>query len=226
MSNIVSIVTPVWNKSNLTSVFYQSNWEQLNHKNNVKWVAVNNGSTDDTVAVLSRMQEVMGDRLTVVNISENKGFGGGHNIGASNASQETDIFVHISNDVLIDGDYITPVEMILNIVPNSIVGQSLFRYDTGWNKFGNIIIPYVQGHIVGCKKDVWEDLGGFDERYFPCDYEDLDLSYHAMKKGYSLKQIDIPVRHYNGQTAVQLGDRTNITNKHKALFMEKWGLSE
>jgi hypothetical protein len=63
----------------------------------------------------------------------------------------------------------------------------------------------------------------FDERYSPCDYEDVDLSYTAIKAQLPLTQLPIPIVHYGGRTAMNLA-RTAITEANRVKFMEKWGL--
>jgi GT2 family glycosyltransferase len=44
--------------------------------------------------------------------------------------------------------------------------------------------PYVTGAALGIRRRVWEELGGFDEKYFPAYFEELELCWKARARGY------------------------------------------
>lgn len=218
---MVSIITPVWNKSELTHQFLFKNWQLYQHRPEIEFVIVNNGSTDNTGRVLNQWVGIMGKRLVVVELPENTGFGPGNNRGAEAAKGL--ILVFLSNDVLPKRDYITPIQEAMT--NNVLFGPDLLDYDTGWNKFGDTLIPYLAGHCLACTRKTWETLGGFDDRYVPCDYEDIDLSYTAQQKGIELRALNLPLQHMFGQSAMNLsGGRGKATLKNQALFKKKWNL--
>ncbi|GAG78866.1 unnamed protein product, partial [marine sediment metagenome] len=104
-----------------------------------------------------------------------------------------------------------------------LVGQELLEHDTGWNTFNGKTISYLNGWLVACPKDVWEDIGGFDERFGLHDYEDIDLSFSATNKGYKLVQIDgAKLQHLGAQTASYGDERMAITLQNKDKFVKKW----
>lgn len=218
---MVSVITPVWNKSELTHQFLFRNWQLYNGRADVEFIIVDNGSTDNTPKVLAQWRDIMGERLKVVTLPENMGFGPGHNRGAQEAAG--DILVHISNDVIPKGDY---VSIITNAIEdNTLFGPQMLDYDTGWNKFDDVLIPYLAGWCLACNRATWDKLGGFDERLVPCDYEDIDLSYTAQQKGIELREIMLPLQHLFGQTAATLeGGRLQTTLKNQAIFKAKWNL--
>ena len=45
---------------------------------------------------------------------------------------------------------------------------------------------WVNGGSGAFRKSIWDKLGGFDELYNPFYWEDIDLSYHALKSGYKI----------------------------------------
>src|SRR5574342_592644 len=104
---IASIITPVWNRSDLTAKFLWANWGLYAGRPDVEFVIVNNGSTDNTPAAIAPFQPLFGDRLKVYSLEHNAGFGPGHNYGANRA--RGDVFVFLSNDVIPAGDYVTPI---------------------------------------------------------------------------------------------------------------------
>jgi len=231
---LVSIITPVWNQYRITDRFYMlssihlaSYIQNVDQDIDVEFVTVNNGSVDETAVRLALWNNQFNGKIKIVSLPENVGFGAGHNTGAREASG--DILIHVSNDVMPYGDYVAPVVQAIAKDKHSLYGARLLNEDTGWNSFDRLdkpFIPYLEGWFLACHRDLWQTLGGFDEQYYPCDYEDLDLSYTASNMGIDLKELPIDARHFSGQTASRelSKDRTLITKHNRILFMDKWKL--
>lgn len=219
---MVSIIVPVWNKSQLTHQFLVNHWLYLQDRDGLEIIVIDNGSKDSTSQLISSWRARWGDRLRVISNEENRGFGPANNQGAEIAKGK--ILIFMSNDVIVSGDYISPIVASLQNHPRSLVGASLHDHDTGWNKFGKELIPYLAGWCVAMTKDTFIALGGWDERYVPSDYEDVDLSYTAIHQGRGLVHLLLPLAHISGVSATQLPDRQAMTLKHRELFKEKWRL--
>lgn len=154
------------------------------------------------------------------------GYGPACNLGIEQA--HNDIVVCMNDDVYI-GDF---AGMVISTASNNseLFGAQLLRFNTGWNTFrdegGRVItIPYLNGWFVYAKKEVWKELdGGFDTRFVPCDFEDVDLSYRASLKGIPLKEVSLPLNHIGGRSANSPG-RESITKANRLLFAQKWGLT-
>jgi GT2 family glycosyltransferase len=218
----VSVITPVWNRADLTGQFLMKNWALYAGRPEIEFVVVDNGSSDHTRLVLAQFVGAMNGRLFVHTNETNAGFGPGHNQGAKIA--RGDVLIFLSNDVQPTGDYISLIVQALDEEPGALVGPEMLRHDTGWNTFNGTTIGYLAGHCVACKRDTWNLLGGWDERYVPCDYEDIDLSYTALKKGVPLVEVPLPLNHLFGQSAQALvSGRHAITLQSQAKFKEKWG---
>ena len=217
---MVSVICPVWNQRVITHKFLFHHQRLYYRRPDIEFIIVDNGSTDNTQTTLNLWRHQFEDRLKVITLADNTGFGPGHNIGA--AAAEGDILIFISNDVIPFDDYIKLIEE--NIKPNTLIGPELITKDTGWNTFNGVTIPYLAGHLIACDRQTWDTLGGWDERYVPCDYEDIDLSMTAKEKGIELKEVKLPVQHLFGQSAQTLaGGRLQITQQSQAKFKEKWG---
>lgn len=217
---MVSIICPVWNQKVLTHKFLFHHQRLYQTRPDIEIIIVDNGSTDSTTTTLNMWRHQFGDRLKIVSLSVNTGFGPGHNTGAAVA--EGGILIFISNDVIPFGDYVTVIEKAAK--PNRLLGAELITRDTGWNTFEGKTISYLAGHLVACDRQTWDKLGGWDERYIPCDYEDIDLSMTAHQIGIELIGLNLPVQHLFGQSAKQLdGGRLAITVQSQAKFKEKWG---
>lgn len=220
---MISIITPVWNRANLTAQYLYGNNIHYPNDPNVQWIIIdNNGSTDGTGGILQYWKDIIGDRLIILKNETNLGFSVACNQGAARADGETLLF--LNNDIEIKGDYLTPLQKALTHNPNSLAGPQLINADTGWNVFGDKLISYLIGWCLAMPKIIFDDLGGFDERFSPAYYEDMDLCYNALQKGYELQQVWVPLQHLGEQSGDQLDDKRGITEANRVKFAEKWGL--
>jgi len=108
------------------------------------------------------------------------------------------------------------------IARQKLMGNNATYYATHLSKDQNGPIDVLVGAMMFCKKTVYEQLGGFDMRYFMYG-EDIDLSYTALQHGYtnyylgSLKTI-----HFKGESTVK--DKTYFKRFYGAmgLFYDKY----
>jgi GT2 family glycosyltransferase len=154
---------------------------------------------------------------------ENLGFLKASNYGISKATG--DAICLISSDVRIEEDLAQRVRDILSADSKTFIGGIVYRDTTGWNKFGNRIFSYAEGWLLSCTKYAWDEIGGFDERFAPNDFEDVDLSTTAISKGYTLVSLDSPkIRHIGAQTIGYNDERSELTKRNREKFKEKWSL--
>jgi glycosyltransferase involved in cell wall biosynthesis len=223
---MISIITPVWNQSHLTARWLLQNWSMYVGHSGIEWIIVNNGSTDDTDQILKKYKEAMGNTLKIINLKRNTGFGPANNKGAEIA--KGNILAFISNDVQVIGDYILPIEVAYRYSQGKVLfGPEIWEIDTGWNTFDRGTIPYVAGWCVVVEAALWGILCKWDERFIPCDYEDIDLSYQVARAGGHLTKLALPLKHDSGKSAELLpGGRLAVTLANQKRFMQKWGLRE
>lgn len=220
---MISIITPVWNRSDLTAQYLFDNNIHYPDDPDMQWIIIDNGSTDGTGGVLQYWKDIIGDRLVILKNVTNLGFSVACNQGATRA--DGDILLFLNNDVAIKGDYITPLEKALAHNPHSLAGPRFIDFDTGWNVFGDKIINYLAGWCLAMNKETFIFLDGFDERFSPAYYEDVDLCYNASQKGYELQPVRVPIVHDPGeQSGGQLDDKRGVTEANRVKFAEKWGL--
>jgi len=86
-------------------------------------------------------------------------------------------------------------------------------------------VDYVSGACLLVRASLWQDMGGFDERYAPAYYEDADLAFMARDKGYKVVyQPAAKVFHFEGVsngTDVTSGVKQyQVTNQET--FRLKW----
>ncbi len=208
--------------ANLTAQYLFSNNIHYPNDTGMQWIIIDNGSTDGTGGVLQYWKDIIGDRLIILKNQTNLGFSVACNQGAARADGDTLLF--LNNDILIKGDYISPLEKALADNPRSLAGPQLANFDTGWNVFGGKIISYLIGWCLAMPISTFYILDGFDEQFSPAYCEDMDLCYNALQKGYDLQQVWVPLQHLGEQSGDQLKDKRGITEANRVKFAEKWGL--
>lgn len=159
---------------------------------------------------------------------QNIGFLLSSNVGLRKVSgiddtKPDDIIILLSSDVLINGEFVPQIVEILGGNPKSLVGGILYSKDTGWNKFNEKIFPYLEGWLLATTVSGWQELGYFDERFSPNDFEDVDISTTALSLGYELIPLNNPAVHHIGAQSLGYNDkRLALTNSNKKKFEEKW----
>jgi GT2 family glycosyltransferase len=161
---------------------------------------------------------------TVLRPIENLGFLKASNYGMRKATG--DVICLISTDVRVYKDLSTFAKGMTQIEGKLLLGGRVYNDSTGWNDFDGRIFPYVEGWLLIAKKEHWEELGYFDERYSPNDFEDVDLSTTAIQKGFNLAQITpdagAVVEHIGAQSIGYTDVRRELTEKNKESFRLKW----
>lgn len=219
----LSIITPVWNQSPLTWNYLSKSLLHLGHNiYEVEFIIVDNGSTDNTIEMLTRIKTQI--NLEIVSNEKNLGFSIACNQGANFAAGRNLLF--LNNDIVVKGNYVNLIVDFLDRREKTIVGAELYDYDTGWNIFGDRIVQYIPGWCLALRYNDFFELGSFDKRYSPCDYEDMDLCFNAQEQGYTLMSLPLPIDHISGQSGLQIGieERKEITRRNRLKFAEKWGI--
>ena len=86
-------------------------------------------------------------------------------------------------------------------------------------------VDYCSGAAILVRRELWERLGGFDERYSPAYYEDTDLAFGVRAAGYrTVVAPDAVVVHHEGVshgTDVTAGVK-QYQEVNRGVFAEKW----
>lgn len=219
--NKISVVIPFYNHWELT---HQAMFDLYSfcRESIYEVVVVNDGSTE--VECYTGLQWWKDNHLLTikrVETEENLGFLMASNMGIKWA--KGDIVAILSNDVRIHEDIFKEIDRILATEPNSLIGGKLYQGSTGWNEFDGKIFPYLEGWLLAATSEGWKTLGGFDERYAPNDYEDVDLSTTAISKGFTLHELAYAkINHIGAQSIGYSPDREIITRNNREKFKRKW----
>lgn len=171
-----------------------------------KILLVDNNSDDDEG---NRLRQKYNGRVEVLINNKNVGFCGGNNVGIRHALRHgTDYVLLINNDVEVEPNFLQELVNILNENPDiGVVGPKivLYYYRTSLDSIGGHVnfwtatgklykksytnvrsdLNFVSGCCMLLRKDVFEDIGFFNEDYFSY-WEETDLCLRAKKAGWQI----------------------------------------
>lgn len=239
----ISIIIPVFNNYPFT---IRCLWSILENSRNIPYeiIIADDNSTDETVRIQDHVKNI-----TVLRNSINRGFIKNCNHAAQHARGEFVLFLNNDTQVLPEWlDFLVGLiepDDSIGLVGSKLIypdgrlqeaGGIIWQDGSGWN-YGKLDNPkkpeynyvkevdYVSGACLMTRKSVWNKIGGFDERYSPAYYEDVDFAFEVRKLGYKVVyQPKSVVIHFEG---ISNGSDENsgvkqfqIINNQK--FLNKW----
>ena len=180
---------------------------------NFEIILVDNNSTDGTVEFVTKTYP----SIIIIKLDSNRGFAEPNNIGAKIASGKYLLF--LNNDTIVTPNFISEMVKVIEKDKKIAICQSLLlRLDGSIDSSGDFIdqlgvvynsttkineireISSARGASMLIRKNVFNELDGFDEKFF-VSFEDVDISWRAWMIDY--KSILVPksiVHHLGGQT--------------------------
>jgi GT2 family glycosyltransferase len=195
----------------------------MGHREGFEVIVFDNGSDGREVRlILHTHAQRKKIPIRIIHQKPNIGFSRGFNKAVQHADGNH-IFL-ISDDVVIYGDIIEPATR--HPWDDVLIGHRMIPAGSGWNDFPEISIPYLDGYFLATLRATWDKLGGFDETFVPHDFEDVDLAHRARQEGMKILPItELPIRHAAASTIGYGDERFEHTVRMRALFAEKWGLT-
>jgi O-antigen biosynthesis protein len=239
-----SIVIPALNEVNHTFNCLRTLLREVD-LDETEIIVVNNGSTDETGRVLDYLK----DFVRVIHNPDNFGFVRACNQGAEIAAGEYVVF--LNNDTIVQRGWLAHlIETADKDAAVGAVGSMLIYPDGSLQEAGGIVwrdgkashygwgehpedpkfnvareVDYCSAAALLVRRDLFSELGGFDERYSPAYYEDTDLCFDIRSLGFKVVYQPLArVVHDEGATAgtdLHSGfKRYQVTNR--VTFTEKW----
>ena len=205
----ISIVIPSYNgiyivKKNLPKVLEILKKEKTDKK---ELIIVDDKSTDGSFEYLKDFKKNNSKYDVDIKVAQNEknlGFSSNVNNGVKLATGE--VIILLNTDVIPRQDFIEPLlkhfadqdVFAVGCIDESLEGDRIVLRGRGIGKWqrgflvhragaldrGNTL--WVSGGSGAFRKSIWEKLGGFEELYNPFYWEDIDLSYRALKSGYKI----------------------------------------
>ncbi len=238
----VSIVVPVYNGAETIEKCLDS-LLHLDYPHFDIWV-LNDCSTDDT----TRLVQQYFPKVHLHQNDKRRGFGASLNRGIRLTKGEVSAFVNV--DAWVDSQWLKELVFVLSSHSNvGVVGSKIFDPDgetlqhtgayiaaSGFTQhFGrgereiekyNTVrdCDYVCGAAVAFRRNVFETLGGFDERFYPCYFEDVDLCAQLRERGYQVLYVPKAVVWHCENITWGKASRGYFYhyNKNRLQFVFKW----
>lgn len=241
---LVSIIIPCFNQFEYTRKCINS--ISLNTESSITYeiILIDDNSSDDTSNIGNYYPEIR-----VIRNKENQGFLKNVNNAAKQARGE--YIVLLNNDTIVLKEWLSSSLHVFDhfdhvgavgsklIFPNGML-QEAGGYITkdehfgNYGKFNSIFTPYynytrevdyVSGACFLIKKQLWSDLGGFDDIYLPAYFEDTDLCMRIRATGRKVMYNPLScVLHFE---SISYGTspssrKEQQMKKNKSIFIERW----
>jgi len=200
----VSIIIPVWNGRALLPDCLDALLGQ--HDADCEIVAVDNGSTDGSAELITERYP----SVRLLRNAQNMGFAQACNRGACVATGQ--VLVFLNQDTRVERGWLSAVRSAFLSVDAGVVGcKILSAADRSLQHAGGYVhdllgvpfhygkddpdaarwnapreVEYVTGAALAIQRRVIEQIGAFDERFFPAYYEDVDLCFRARAAGFKV----------------------------------------
>jgi len=164
-------------------------------------VIVDDGSTDESVAFLKKHFPA----VKLIEKVQNHGFATTVNLGVRAANGE--IIFLLNSDAVPQKGFLKPILehfkqndklFAVGCLDQSVEKGQVVERGRGVGRFERGFLMHERGEInktdtlwasggsSAFRKQIWEQLGGMDELFDPFYWEDIDLSYRALKSGYAI----------------------------------------
>lgn len=166
---------------------------------NISIIVVDNNSGDSTVEKLNMIKENLKttfNGFTIIESSENLGFGKGNNLGFKQGNSPYVFFLNIDTEIKIDTlmelkKYIDNAEARDGVWE---LRQFPYEHPKLYNPM-TLNTSWFSGAAFAIRRDVFEEVNGFDEHIFMYA-EDVDLSWRIRTKGYKIKYAPRAIVHH------------------------------
>jgi GT2 family glycosyltransferase/glycosyltransferase involved in cell wall biosynthesis len=233
----VSLILPAYNKWILTLNCLRSLAVAEHGASGFEVILADDASTDETPQIAAR-----NPWLRHVRLERNSGFVDNCNHAAAQARGEVLLF--LNNDTLVGNGWLGALLATLRRRPGAgVVGSQVYGSDGGLLESGGILwgngdvwnhgrgfgperwfeldhereVDYVSGCAMAIRRELWQQLGGFDTLYRPAYCEDADFCLRAREAGQTvLVQPQSRILHLEGLSNARSTDaglkRYQLTN--------------
>jgi len=174
----------------------------------LKVVVLDNASTDNSIEFVRKNYP----NIETIQFDKNMGYAGAINLAME--SVESEYVAFLNNDIIVEPNLLRHLISYMNMKRVAAVNPKILSlnnkevinaaggicdiYGLGWNRGIDELdsgkydvveeVFYAIGAVLLTKKDVWNDVGPFDERFFMYG-EDLDWCWRARVKGYRILYV-------------------------------------
>lgn len=242
----VSVIIPTYNSWNTLKNSIVSIYKQTLQPKEI--IVVDNSSSDGTSMKIKKEFKT----VKLVTLQGNTGVTGGRNAGIGKANKNSQYLLFFDHDMIADKRMIgnlvrvSEIDQSYGIVTPKIyywedkkrvwaagtninlwTGQVLFRGGRDMGQFEKIEEVQVAPGALMIKRQVVDQIGKFDDRYF-LTYEDTDFCFRAKRKGYKTLYAPKAIA-YHELSLLKTNDRKRLlarafyVARNRVLFMKDFG---
>jgi GT2 family glycosyltransferase len=204
-------------------------------------IVVANGTPDHALVGLEEREDIVLIRSPV-----NHGFAGGCNLAVRSARGAR--FVFLNDDATVTTGWLEGLHRALDADSNiAVAGSKVLLCGDRLQEAGSVLwsdgstsgvgrggdsqapefsvrrpVDYVSFCCAMVRRSAWEDAGGFDERYFPAYYEDLDLCLTLRRLGWKVMYEPASVVQHTEGGSTPRQFRDFLSRRNQAVFVAKW----
>ena len=185
----VSVIVPTYNRAKYIGRTIRSLLDQAWVKDNYEIVVINDGSKDQTSAIL----DVFSDSIKIINLPQNMGLPSAVNVGIKQARGE--FVIRVDDDDYLHEDFLKTLCYFLDM--NKDFDAVCCDYLVINEKEQIIERKNAEKDPIACgimfRKDQLIDIGLYDESFLSREEEDLRKRF---TKKYKIKRIELPLYRY------------------------------
>lgn len=247
----LSFIIPNYNGGELLKKNLPKLMESINEcrEGNVEIIIPDDGSTDNSKKVIAKfIQSIEGSGISAATIENHNKREAGFSKNVNRAAKiaKGDILILLNTDVSPHKNFLTPLlrhfydEKVFAVgcMDESLENGKKVLRGRGIGEFRRGFLVHSRGEVDknntlwvsggsgAFRKSMWDKLRGFDEAYNPFYWEDIDLSYRALKSGYiTVFEPDSIVTHAHEEGAIKKKFKQKyikkISYRNQFIFMWK-----
>lgn len=173
--------------------------------------------------------------VQVVRPQLNLGFGGGNELGVLHA--RGDLLCFVNPDLVFSNGWLEPMVECVRRSPESIIAPRLRNADGSLQEAGQQLlatartrpilatdgetpVDYASAACWMMTRSLHERSGGFDPRFHPAYFEDVDLALRVRRLGGSTRIADADIVHLRGGSTA--GATTHAAEAQRSILIELW----
>lgn len=204
----ISIITPWINHPELLHAYASA-------VQGAQVIIIDNNSTPDNAMLLETMANQLGNDSIYVRNHENVYFAAANEQGRALA--ERDILLFLNNDITASPGWLQRVEWDCGAM-DCLAGPS-----TGVKAVLGQPLQYIEGWCIGGHRYVWDSIGGWDAETYKLPYwEDNDVCFRAMRRGFRLQRRTWSVKHLRpGTTTAEVPEAQQAIYTNAEIFRKQ-----